>query len=365
MTLTKKSREIIDSCRFCWMCRHICPIGNATGQERNNARARALSLSLVNRGAASLTGSVADNVYECALCGACTKDCATGWDPVAFTKDVRLQMALEDRLPPYIEALLTTLSQTGNPYGAKTLDEGLSQAIASLPRTADTLLFLGTDTRYKVPGAGVNAIRLLQKAGVTFTVLPEEPDSGAVLDTLVGAAEETRETMQNTAEILSEYATVVAFDPADAKVFRREYREWGIPLDTQVVTFTEYLANLLADGKLTLQRYPGTVTIQDPAHLARDLEETEPLRQVVSACAEIREMLLNRKDTVWAGNLLMDTWMPKVMTEVAAKRWHNALATGADALVTASPSEYAILKRAQPEGMELLSLEELLLSAAR
>ena len=68
MLLTKKSNEIIDSCRFCWMCRHICPIGNATGQERNNARARALSLSLVNRNAAELSGSVADNIYECARC---------------------------------------------------------------------------------------------------------------------------------------------------------------------------------------------------------------------------------------------------------------------------------------------------------
>ena len=45
MLISQKSKEIIDSCRFCWMCRHICPIGNATGQERNTARARMLALS--------------------------------------------------------------------------------------------------------------------------------------------------------------------------------------------------------------------------------------------------------------------------------------------------------------------------------
>lgn len=364
MTLTKKSREIIDSCRFCWMCRHICPIGNATGQERNNARARALSLSLVNRGAASLDGGVAENVYECALCGACTKDCATGWDPVAFTKDVRLQMALEGQLPSSIEALLMMQEKTGNPYGVTSLDEDLAREIASLPEAADTLLFLGTDIRCQVPAAGVDAIRLLKKAGVAFTVLMEEPDSGWVLDTLVGAAEETRQTMTSAAEILSRYKTVVAVDPADAKVFRREYKEWGIPLEAKVETFTAFLADLLASGKLKLERYPGTVTLQDPAQLARDLEETEPLRAVVSACAEIREMLLNRKDTMWAGNLLMSTWMPEVMLKVAKERWRGALATGADALVTASPSEYAVLAKTKPEGMDLLRLEELLLSAA-
>ena len=54
MNLSEKSRTHIDQCRFCWMCRHICPVGNATGQERNTARARALGLSLVVRGAMEL-----------------------------------------------------------------------------------------------------------------------------------------------------------------------------------------------------------------------------------------------------------------------------------------------------------------------
>ena len=96
MLISQKSKEIIDSCRFCWMCRHICPIGNATGQERNTARARMLALSLVERGAEPLSG-VADNVYECALCEACTKECVTGWDPVSRGKRGSLGACSERR----------------------------------------------------------------------------------------------------------------------------------------------------------------------------------------------------------------------------------------------------------------------------
>ena len=51
MNISEKSKEIMANCRFCWMCRHVCPIGNATGLERNTARARALGLSLVARDA--------------------------------------------------------------------------------------------------------------------------------------------------------------------------------------------------------------------------------------------------------------------------------------------------------------------------
>ena len=61
MLISNKAKQTIDACRFCWMCRHICPIGNATGQERETARARAVALSLVERGAAKLE-DVVDNV---------------------------------------------------------------------------------------------------------------------------------------------------------------------------------------------------------------------------------------------------------------------------------------------------------------
>ena len=96
MMMSDKSKEHVEACRFCWMCHHICPIGNATGHERSTARARALGLSLVNREAIELS-EVMDNVYECSFCGACVHDCTTGWDPVMFTKETRLLAAMEGK----------------------------------------------------------------------------------------------------------------------------------------------------------------------------------------------------------------------------------------------------------------------------
>ena len=129
MIISEKSKQHIDSCRFCWMCHHICPIGNATGLERNTARARALGLSLVNRGAIGLSECI-DNVYECATCGACHHDCTTGWDPVMFTKEVRLQAALEGELPEYIQKLVMNCLESGNAYGKTELTEELTAKIS-------------------------------------------------------------------------------------------------------------------------------------------------------------------------------------------------------------------------------------------
>ena len=91
MNITDKAQKHADSCRFCWMCRHICPIGNATGLERNTARARALGASMVVRGSTELK-EIADNVYECTLCGACTNNCMTGWDPKVFIQELKTEI---------------------------------------------------------------------------------------------------------------------------------------------------------------------------------------------------------------------------------------------------------------------------------
>lgn len=137
MNISEKSKKHIDSCRFCWMCRHICPIGNATGLERNTARARALSLSMVYRGAEKLE-DMADNLFECALCGACVKECVTGWDPVSFTVEAKTQAGLSGALPAYILKLVENFQKYGNVYGA------------ALPEASE---FSGekTDTRYDHP----------------------------------------------------------------------------------------------------------------------------------------------------------------------------------------------------------------------
>lgn len=362
-TVSAVPEKIADACRFCWMCRHICPIGSATGQERHNARARALSLSMVSRGAAQLSGSIANNIYECALCGACTSDCATGWDPVAFTRDARLQLALDGETPAYIARLLENIARTGNPYGAETIDTALSAEIASLDPGAKTLLFLGADARYKVPETAISAIRLLRASGTVFTVLAQEPDSGAALYTLAGAAEETREAMAAAAQQLSAFEKVIALDPADASVFLREYRAWDVPLSASVQTFTAFAAELVASGALRMKKSVRRIAVQDPAALARDLEETVPLRDIASSCGEVREMLLHGRQTVFAGSLLMNEWMPEVMALTAQLRWRSALAADAEVLIAASPAEYALLRDTQPPAVRVLPVQALMLES--
>ncbi len=353
MQFTQKSKEHIDNCRFCWMCHHVCPIGNATGQERNTARARALGLSLVARDAIEYSEDIISNVYECSLCGGCMTDCVTGWDPVMFTKEARLGAALDGKLPEYILAMVNNLQEKGNIYGADK-NENIPEI-----KGGDILFFLGEDVRAK--GCAKNAVELLKKAGVDFTLLKDEPNSGYSLDFLLGAAAETKAVMENCAKVLSNYKTVVCYDPADAKVMKREYKEWGIELKAEVVTFTEFVASLIKDGKLKVKNSGAEFTPQDSPLLARDLEETEPVREILSACGTVKEMLLNRAYTMLAGHLIMNEYMPEVIEKVAENRWINAKNVDAKTVVTTAPAEYIMLSKTKPENIELVTLEEAVL----
>ncbi len=360
MIMSEKCKQHVDSCRFCWMCHHICPIGNATGQERNTARARALGISLVNREAIELE-EIMDNIYECCTCGACVHDCITGWDPVMFTKETRLQAALEDKLPEYINKLVDNCLEVGNAYGKTALCDKLTAAIADHSKKTDILFYLGVDARYMACEQAVKAIKVLEKAGVEFTVLADEAPSGVQLDFLIGAANETKEQMNAANAVFAEYDTVVIYDPNDAKAIKQLYKEYGIEGSYKAVTYTSFVADLLRDNKLEAKNSGKAVVFQDPYQLSRDLEETEEPREIVASYAVLAEMLLNRAETVWAGNILMAQYIPDIIEKVAERRLFNVKSIGQDTIVTACVSEYVALKNVEQDEITVLSIEDLIL----
>lgn len=49
-------------CSICWMCRHLCPIGNVTGREIHFPRGKATLVSLTVRGKRCPEGERTGNV---------------------------------------------------------------------------------------------------------------------------------------------------------------------------------------------------------------------------------------------------------------------------------------------------------------
>ena len=336
------------ACYYCWMCRHVCPIGNSTGREIHFPRGKGVLVSLTVHGNDVLKDS-AKAMYDCFLCNNCAAVCETGYEPTKFIREARRELVVSDQLPmPIRKAVDAAMAPGGSLYGQKSISGDLANAVAGLPEKASVLLVLGDAIVMRHPEIGLAAISLMKKAGIGFTVLKNEPSPGADLYDLIGELADVQEKARIFADAVKQSGckTVVALDPYTARILIQDYPRWDCDLGT-AYTGTAFFAELLAEGKLTPQRkLEETVTYHDPDRLARDLEETEPPRQIISAiAAPWKEIFLNRKNTRCCGNDVVDSYSPDIVALTGRLRMDDALRTGAKLLVTASASDKDILSR--------------------
>ena len=354
---SEKARKNADACRFCWMCRHLCPVQLVTGKEINTPRAKGLQVSMIERGM-PMEADCARNMYECMLCGACTNDCATGFDPLVFIREARTQAVVNGLVPAPVQAVIDQIADTGNMYGAKASAVHLD----GIPEQGKLLVWLGETARYSVPETADAFLSILKKAGVAFAVLKDEPASGSALGDLMGFVEDVRQQAAAAGKAIAASGAekVVVLDSYDAALMRHEYRDWGIELP-EIVTATAFTAELIRDGKLTPHKAPMTVSYHDGSRLARDLDEHQPARDILAAMGcEVHEMWQNRRLAKCCGSAVAGRFMPEIRQKVAANCWNDLLRTDARILVAACPQSTEALQATVPEGCEYRDLFVLL-----
>ena len=336
---TNKALEQADACRFCWMCRHVCPVGQVTGKESNNARAKGFLVSMDGRGA-PLDETSMEIMYECTLCKACTNDCATGYDPSIFILEARTKAVVDGLVPPNVQPVLDR-AMAGCMYQEPENDE-LAGIIEDLPEQADVLVFLGPVARRKQPQIAISLLSLLAKAGVSYTAIAGEPQSGADLGDLVGYVEEVKKAAEACAEAIRKTGakTVVVLDENDAVFMKHQWAEWGIECG-EIVTATACVAGLIRDGKLAPAKADMTACYHDPARIARDLEEWEPAREIIRAMGiELHELFHNKKGTKSTGGGMLHQTSPGIGKLVAEARMNDIRFAEESIVITSTPTAF-------------------------
>ena len=344
---SEKAKKNADACRFCWMCRHLCPVQLVTGKETNTPRAKGLQVSMLERGM-EMDADCARTMYECLLCGACTNDCATGFDPLVFIREARTQANVMELVPPEVQKVIDRALETGSIYGAK----ACAVDFTGVPQTGETLVWLGETARYAVPGPANALFSLLKKAGVPFAALSDEPASGAALGDLLGFVEDVRAQAARAAEAirLSGAKRVIVLDSYDAACMRHEYPEWGIDLP-EIMTATAFVDGLIREGRLTPRKTEGVITYHDGSRLARDLDELEPARNILRAMGyDIHEMWQHGRLAKCCGSAVARQYMPDICRRVAENRWNDVRRTDAKLLTAACPQSTEALAATVPDG---------------
>ncbi len=200
--------------------------------------------------------------------------------------------------------------------------------------------------------------RLLLAAGVDFTILgPEEKCCGHPCNA-VGSHTGVRRAAERNIEAFRKLniKTLVVGCPGCYRAWSFEYpRELGGPTGLKVLHTSEFLCNLLKDGRLN-QTYSDnrTIVYHDPCELGRLSQLYEPPRAVLDSIPEIRRKNLPREREMalcCGGGGLIPSTGDRITAQVSALRVEDVLETEADALVTACPNcELTLLTRLRSVG---------------
>ncbi|NLW07092.1 MAG: (Fe-S)-binding protein [Clostridia bacterium] len=367
---SEMAKKHADACRFCWMCRYLCPVGLATGKEVNTPRARGLLVSLDIRGQ-EFDESCAEAMYECCLCGACTHDCVTGYEPPIFIREARTKAVVNELVPAGVQTVIDSVLNNGNIFSRASSDikEQLDRLVPDRKETAEVLFYIGGTALVKAPHIAEAVIRLFKCAGIDYTILADEPQSGTELGDLIGYVQEVVDSAKQLAEQINATKAdkIVVLDPSCARVFKQEYPRWGCDLKGEVLTATAFIAQLIREKRLLPDKLSiANATFHDPCKLARDLDEVLPAREIIAAMGiEIKEMFLNKKMSKCCGTELLSQYSPVTGRLIAQRRWDDAVRCGAEVMITACPGCYDVLKSNAPEGKTVEDLFVLLAEACK
>ncbi len=355
MFLTSEERlETINACRFCPMCHAADRATSLVRRESYSPRGRSAIAFALETGLLSLDETVADIFYTSLNDGLLAEWCVGNYDHEELVIDTRAKIFQKGLAPQSVKDFTAELASKGSTHeGPKKF---LADAGVGVEAKADTLLYCGCSTLKTSAPTIVAMGRLLNKAGVPFQVLENEPCCGWALYQL-GDFDGAGRFSVSVAKAIAESGakTVVAVDADCYRMLSTRTVRFGGDLGgAAVVHAVGMLAGLLDTGKLAVKKkMEGVVTYHDPCALARYCEDNESPRKILGAVmsGEIVEMETTgkRANCCGAGGM-MEVHRPELAARVARLRLDEAKLTGAPLLATGCPRCADLLSRSAASG---------------
>jgi Fe-S oxidoreductase len=325
------------------------------------------------------TPKLLDIVYNCQLCGACDTSCKYAMDMEVLEPitEFRMQCIEDGKTNPALEKAVANLKKTGSmvPVKGKRGDwaKGLGVKDASKEKVS-VLFHVGCLTSYdkdmwKLAKA---AVKILEKAGVNFGILGDAETCCGSRAYQMGYRDAfMAQAKKNMAAIKKTGAKTIVTICADGyQAFKVLYDKYDLIGNIEVMHISEYIAKLIEDGKLKPKKKVSlSVTYHDPCRLGRLGEPWvhwsgkkipgdrfvfdppkpyrrgangvyEPPRDVIKSIPGVKLTEMVRiKEYSWccgAGGGVSES-NPDFAVWTAKQRIEEAIATGAEAIVTTCP----------------------------
>jgi Fe-S oxidoreductase len=350
-----------NNCRYCLMCRHVCPVGHVTRKETLTPHGWGLTIASIQRGLLELDDSTIDVLYSCADCGTCRANCVTDQPLPSAIAAMRSEIVEQALAPPEAVSVHENLKHWSNPY----------QAVKPIAPTGqgEVAIFVGDDAHFLGNPALEAALTLLKEVGVKPVPVGIGRNNGYLASSL-GFPETAAALAQATMDELAELgaSTMLVLTPGDYYTFKQLHDDrhglaW--PADLVIQEVVPFLAEQMAVGNLKVKQVAelAAVAYVDPTHSVRVATRYEAPRQLLSALIDepVKELFWRRERAHPCGNGALQYTKPHIANHLAYSRLADALDSGAETIVTEDPGSLAFLNRFAPRfSLKTVGLYELL-----
>lgn len=333
-------------CVECGKCTSVCPVSKFDTQ----FAPRIIVLKALEGVAEGLSKD--RDIWSCITCEICNSMCPYKVDYSGFIQGMRAEALLLGNEPECSQGgLLQSMMRV-----MASVEPGKQDRLGWIPdgvRTkekGDVLYFVGCaphldavfyDRNLDLTGTAVAALKIMNHAGIEPVVSNDEVCCGHDLN-WAGDNESFEKLIEkNLAMIKETGAKKVVFScPECYRTFNMDYQDVMGDLDFEMMHLTEYLADLIDEGKLELKGKGDpteSVTYHDPCRLGRHLGVYDPPRDILRAVGvDLKEMANSRENAQCCG---VSAWVTcgKPAKRMQLDRIAEAKRTGAGRLLTMCP----------------------------
>lgn len=314
--LTKLQLIGFDACTRCNECLKWCPVLDITQdgsmstpekiriygeliRARHGLKARLLGVEPIRP---EVLEKLKEALYACTTCGRCGEVCEVGINTQRLWPALRAKM-VELGVGPVrgqceAEAIVRAKH---NPYDCPHEErfDWLPPGVNPPPQ-ALVGYFAGCSGSYTAQPMMIGAVRVMQAAGIEFTLLDDEWCCGFPLF-IIGELDLVRELIAHNVKgfIDKGIERLVVSCPCCMFMIQNHWpRYYGQELPFELVHISQIVAQKMEEGKLRLTKpLPETITYHDPCYLSRGTRVTEEPRRIISYFPQVRfvEMADNRE----------------------------------------------------------------------
>jgi Fe-S oxidoreductase len=268
--------QTLDNCRFCVMCRQVCPVGQATKRESAYPRSVAFAVYTVERGIVPASAEAHRRlIANCTLCGACDESCITRQNLSELILTARGKAVAAGYACDGAEAVKKNIQSYGNPFGEAVVSQRF--APHGTTKDASVAFFPGCTALFQQPDICESALRVLQALKLNFTALPEIDCCGSPLKGLGFTPDfhQHGKTLVRALEGMGIKKVLTVC--AGCTVTIQEHLRQQPPAGIQVIHISDYLNELARAGGVRFADQGGRkVHLHSPCRMSRTIKRTDP-----------------------------------------------------------------------------------------